>query len=83
MAVIVCQVSQLRLTFVASRLKFISFYQTVIITVKQFLKVVGQRFADTGTVTDAAYSAPVFYNSSGKYQIQSGKRAVLSKAELL
>ena len=23
------------------------------------------------------------YNSSGKYQIQSGKRAVLSKAELL
>ena len=25
----------------------------------------------------------VFYNSSGKYQIQSGKRAVLSKAELL
>ena len=25
----------------------------------------------------------VFYNSPGKYQIQSGKRAVLSKAELL
>ena len=24
-----------------------------------------------------------WYNSSGKYQIQSGKRAVLSKAELL